>query len=256
MKWPQQLILVRHAESAYNALKHRMRQDPAYRQFLHNFEHQPMDPSTHSLAEQLHSRYPVRYADMQTPLAPGAGEQARQLGTIMRRQLEIPDVVYVSPYVRTWATLSQILHGWPELARTRVIEEERIREQEFGDRIMYSDWRFYFTLNPDQRRLYDLQGPYWYRFPQGENIPDVRNRNRAWATSVTRDFANQRVLAITHHMNILSFRANMERLSSQQFLDMERQQPPANCSVTTYRGEPKQGNNGRLILEQYDTQLT
>ena len=92
--------------------------------------------------------------------------------------------------------------------------------------------------------------------PQGENVPDVRNRNRNWMTSLTRDFGGKRVLAITHHMNILAFRANMERLSSHQFIEMEREHAPANCSITVYRGDPSQGVNGRLLLESYDQRLS
>jgi broad specificity phosphatase PhoE len=145
-----------------------------------------------------------------------------------------------------------MIDGWPELAGVRLIEEERIREQEFGYRLLFSDWRFFFALHPEQQQLLRLQGFYWYRYPQGENVADVRARNRSWMSTLTRDFAAKRVLAITHHLNILSFRANMERLSSQQFIELDAHSQPANCSITSYVGQPEQGQDGRFQLAQYD----
>lgn len=256
MKWPSQLVLIRHAESAYNALKHQMQADPDYQQFKLLYAKNPLDAKTVDLAHILHERYPCQHGDMATPLANGGLEQSQKLGQFLRQNQAMPDLVYVSPYVRTWATLSGILQGWPELSEVKVIEEERIREQEFGLRLLYNDLAFFFALHPDQYQLHSLRGSYWYRYPQGENVPDVRARNRSWATTLTRDFAGKSVLAITHHLNILAFRANMERLSAHQFIDLDEHDKPANASATIYRGEPKLGRDGRLLLESYNLRAT
>jgi broad specificity phosphatase PhoE len=253
MKWPSELLLVRHAPSAYNQLRHKMGRDTTYRQFVAAFNNDPLSDKTIELAKKVHQKFPT-VEDIDTPLSDGAIAHAKDLGVWLRQNQNLPDVVYVSPYVRTWATLTGIFDGWPELADVRLIEEERIREQEFGLRLLYSDWRLFLCLHPDQLALHDMQGFYWYRYPQGENIPDVRARNRSWMTTLTRDFAGKRILAITHHLNILAFRANMERLSAAQFTELDAHHKPGNCSVTIYRGYPYEGRDGRLRLESYDLQ--
>ncbi len=251
MKWPQELLLIRHAPSTYNQLKHLIGLDEDYRRFLTVYAKHPQSDQARSLARQLHDRYPGNQGDMSTPLAHDGHVLSVRLGQYLRDHASLPDVVYVSPYVRTWATLSGVLEGWPELGAVRLIEEERIREQEFGLRLLYSDWRFYLALHADQQQLFDLQGAYWYRYPQGENVADVRDRNRSWMNTLVHDFADKRVLAITHHLNILAFRANMSRLNSSQFLDLDAKHKPANCSITTYRGHADLGQDGHFLLESY-----
>jgi broad specificity phosphatase PhoE len=253
MKWPDQLLLIRHMASAYNVLKQQMLQDELYQQFRAAYAHNPRSKASFHLAEQVHHRFPPQYRDQETPLAVGGLIQAKRLGQWLRQSYVLPDVVYVSPYVRTWATLSGIMDGWPELASVRLIEEERIREQEFGARLAYSDWRVYLTLHPDQLELFQQLGPYWYRCAQGENVPDVRSRNRSWMTSLVRDFSRQQVLAVTHHLSILSFRANIERLNAARFMDLDAHHQPFNGSVATYQSR-RDPRGERLVLTAYNQQ--
>ena len=99
------------------------------------------------------------------------------------------------------------------------------------------------------------KGPYWYRYPQGENVPDVRDRNRSWTTTLTRDFVGKKVLAVTHHLNILATRANLERLGECEFTRLDEEDKPINCGVTLYRCDPTKGKNGHLVLEYYNRKL-
>lgn len=155
----------------------------------------------------------------------------------------LPDVIFVSPYFRTMETLEWMKKGWPELQNVKVYEEERIREQEHGLSLLYNDWRVF------------LEGAYWYRYPQGENVPDIRERLRSWLTTLTRDFAGKNILAVTHHLSILGLRANLERLSAEEFIKLDHSEPPANCSVTIYKGHPELGSDGRFLLESYNQKL-
>jgi broad specificity phosphatase PhoE len=255
MKWPRQLLLIRHTESAYNALKKQMLQDELYQHFRQSYADHPCSVATYRLAEQVHHRFLPKHGDMATPLAAGGIDQAKQLGRWLRDTQSLPDVVYVSPYVRTWSTLSGIFDSWPELAGVRLIEEERIREQEFGLRLLYTDWRVYLALHPEQQQLFNQQGAYWYRYPQGESVPDIRDRNRSWMNTLVRDFKQQRVLAITHHVSILAFRANMERLTATEFMDLDKHHLPRNGSVTVYNGKPELGQDGKFVLADYDHRL-
>lgn len=152
-------------------------------------------------------------------------------------------------------TLAGIIQGWPELRFTKVVEDERIREQEHGLSLIYNDWRVFHTIHPDQRRLYEIEGPYWYRYPQGENVPDVRERNRSWINTVVRDFSEKSILVVTHHLNILALRANLERWGAKEFMETDNEDKPINCGVTTYRGHPEEGKDGRFKLESYNAKM-
>ena len=63
------------------------------------------------------------------------------------------------------------------------------------------------------------------------------------------------MLAITHHLNILATRANLERLNAEQFETVDEKEKPINCGVTIYRGHSKKGTNGKLVLEAYNEKL-
>ena len=109
-------------------------------------------------------------------------------------------------------------------------------------------------MHPEQGELHRLLGEYDYRFLNGENIPDVRQRNLSWITTLTREFSDTRVMAITHHLTILATRANFERLSPEQFLQLDEHEKPVNCGVTRYTGNPQLGSSGKLELEEYNRQ--
>ena len=57
------------------------------------------------------------------------------------------------------------------------------------------------------------------------------------------------------HLTILGVRANLERLSAEEFERLDQEQKPINSGVTTYKGDPTQGQNGRLILTAYNLNL-
>jgi broad specificity phosphatase PhoE len=55
---------------------------------------------------------------------------------------------------------------------------------------------------------------YDYRFLNRENIPDVRQRNLPRITTITREFAGWRFVAITHHLTIIATRAKLRETRS------------------------------------------
>ena len=50
----------------------------------------------------------------------------------------------------------------------------------------------------------------------------------------------------------MGFRAAQERLTEEEFLELDRVDHPKNCSITIYRGDPSRGENGKLVLECYN----
>jgi broad specificity phosphatase PhoE len=255
MKWPAELLLIRHAESAYNNLKREKDADPDYQRFRELFERDRSNSEIPALAQLLQERHALGCSDRDTEITKRGEMQARITGRRMRESgAACPDVIFVSPYLRTVETLRYLKEEWPELAAAREFREERIREKDHGLALLYNDWRIYHVMQPEQARLHDLLGEYDYRFLNGENIPDVRQRNLSWIATLTREFAGMRVMAITHHLTILATRANFERLSPEQFLHLDHHEKPVNCGVTRYICDSQQGNRGRLILTEYNVQ--
>lgn len=251
MKWPEYVAIIRHDFSAYNALKEVKRTSKTYQTFQGFFKKDPDSEESRYWARKAWAEISLNVGDHDTPLA-NDGVQAKVVGEALKDQIELPDVIFVSPYDRTKHTLKQIMAGWPELKSVPVFEEERLREQEHGLGILYNDKDILHALHPEQRILQQIEGRYWYRHPQGENVPDVRERVRSWTNTLVREWAGKKVLAISHHLTILSVRANFERLGAEEFIAMDENEKPLNAGVTLYSGNPKSGKNGRLELEYYN----
>lgn len=103
--------------------------------------------------------------------------------------------------------------------------------------------------------MFKLEGDYEYRFLNGENKADVRDRVRSFLTTLIRENAGQNVLVVSHHLTLLSLRSNLERWGREKFIETDRNDKPINCGVTIYRGNSEQGNDGKLILEGYNQKL-
>jgi len=254
MKWPTELLLIRHAESLYNNLKKKKEADPDYQRFMKLYTKDRSNPENLSLARLLQKRHSLGCSDRDTPLTTKGELQARITGRRMRVSgVSCPDVIFVSPYLRTLQTLHFLKEEWPELGTAKEYHEERIRERDHGLSLLYNDWRIYHVLHPEQAELQLLLGEYDYRFLNGENIPDVRQRTHSWIATLTREFAGKRVMAITHHLTILATRANFERLGPEEFLHLDKNDKPVNCGVTRYVGITLDGRS-KLKMEKYNEQ--
>jgi broad specificity phosphatase PhoE len=255
MKWPETVSLIRHDTSAFNVLKPIKEASPLYKEFLESYGKNPDSDRSRNLAIEIKEQFSLKCGDHNTPLAKGSGLNAERMAKNLKTRIDIPDIIFVSPYERTQATLTMMTKGWTELKNVKTIIEERITEQDHGLVLIYGDMKVFQVLHPEQRDLYTRQGNYRYRYPQGENIPDVRERLRSWMQTVTRDYKEQNVLAVTHHLSILSFRANLERLDEQEFLRLDKEEKPINAGVTIYKGVPDKGRDGHLVLDVYNAKL-
>jgi broad specificity phosphatase PhoE len=254
MKWPELMLLIRHDTSAYNILKDEKKKCPVYQKFLHEFESDPTSEVTIALAKEVQKKWALSTGDANTSLIDNESKRAEEVGRALRDEYadKIPHIIFVSPYERTKLTLEGLKRGWPELMKVKTVEDERIREQEHGLANIYSDWRVFHTLHPEQRILFELQGPYWYSYPQGENVPRMRERDYSFMTTVVRDFPGKVVCCVSHHLNILGIMANLGRWSAEQFIKVDNEDKPINCGVTAYVGNPNKGKEGRFELQYYN----
>ncbi len=255
MKWPLELTLVRHGQSAYNVLRAQKEADPEYQRFKELFKRDPNGEATRELALAIKAKFALKTGDHKTPLTDEGHHQAYVTGTGLRHRITLPDVVIYSPYVRTEETLEGLCRGWPELRKVKHVEDDRIREQEHGLSVIYCDWRVFETLHPEQRELRKVQGPYYYQYPQGESVVMVRDRVRSIQTTLIREYKGKCVLLVTHHLTILSTRANIERLTPKQFIELDDKNPPINLGATHYRCNPDAGTDGKLELAFYNKKL-
>lgn len=253
MKWPKSISLIRHGESAYNVLRHQKEKDTLYKRFRKAFEEDHTSTETKVLAEKVRTKFALNVSDYATPLTEEGWRQSIETGKGISEFLPVPDIVLCSPYQRTRCTFAGIDSGsqWkldPEI----VIMDDRIREQEHGLSLLYNDSRIFQTFHPEQKYLKDLLGNYWYQYPQGESVAEVRDRIRMITDTIIREYSGLHVLIITHHLTILSIRANFERMSPEQFLQIDEKEKPINCGVTMYKCNPDKGKNGKLELEFYN----
>lgn len=257
MKWPAMLAAVRHGQSAYNTLRAKKDKDPEFQAFKRAYADDFGSRNTFNLAKQMTEKYALKTSDYDTPLSDEGRYQAVETGRRIG-QLEHfvpPDVVFVSPYKRTVETFEAMKQGGLNVSGAKIVSEDRIREQEHGLSLLYSDWRVFHVMHPEQQQLHDLMGPYWYQYPQGESVSMVRERIRSFTNTLVREYAGQNVLLITHHLTKLSIRGIYERLTPEEFTRLDRDEKPINCGVMIYKGKPNVGANGRLELACYNARL-
>ena len=166
MARPQRIVLVRHGESQGN------------------------------VDETIYERVP----DHALELTAKGREQSRAVGEELRGQFGLDPVqAYVSPYLRNRQTYA-LLGMNP--TRTRVMEEPRLREQDWGNLQDAEDIR-------RQRKARDAYGHFFYRFTQGESGADVYDRVGAFFETLHRNFERPdyppNVLLVTHGLMMRLF---------------------------------------------------
>jgi probable phosphoglycerate mutase len=233
--WPDRLWIVRHGESSGNVAR-----DLAEAQGLERID----------IAER----------DVDVPLSDLGRRQAHALGRWTARQpeQERPTRLWVSPYLRARQT-AQVALDAAGLELPTVVDE-RLREREFGvlDGLTRKGIIAQFADESERRtRL----GKFYHRPPGGESWSDVLLRLRAALDDVRREAAGERVLLVAHQVVVLLVRYVVERMDEQQILAIDADGDVANCSVTSYRYEPRRGMtlvhyNDLTPLEEQDEDVT
>jgi broad specificity phosphatase PhoE len=223
-KWPQEIWLVRHGQSAGNVAR-----DEA------------------EAAAGLHIQIAER--DVDVPLSELGVRQSQALAGWFAALPagERPNVVLHSPYLRAAQTAHLIMERQNRESLARVHVDERLREKEFGilDRLTTHGIAHKYPELHEQRQHV---GKFYFRPPGGESWCDVILRLRSVLDTLTREYTGERVLIVGHQVIVNCFRYLFERLDEAAILAADRAGDVPNCSVTSYRFDPSLGKHGKLAL--------
>jgi len=225
-KWPEQLWIVRHGQSAGNVAR-----DAAEAAGLPLID--------------------IATRDVETPLSPLGEQQAAALGHWfgLMPSAAKPTIALSSPYVRAMATARAILDvGGLDGASVSLIADERLREKEFGilDRLTKFG---ILDKYPDLSAQREHVGKFYFRPPGGESWCDVILRLRNVVDTITREYRGEKVLIVGHQVIVNCFRYLLERLDEETILTIDRAGDVPNCSVTSYKFDPARGKSGKLVLD-------
>ncbi|ALK96446.1 phosphoglycerate mutase [Massilia sp. WF1] len=223
-KWPQEIWLVRHGQSAGNVAR-----DAA------------------EAAAGLHIDIAER--DVDVPLSDLGRQQSQALGAWFAAlpAHEQPNVVLYSPYVRAVQTAQLLMQRLEREELVAVHADERLREKEFGilDRLTVRGIAEQFPDLYEQRRHV---GKFYFRPPGGESWCDVILRLRSVLDTLTREYCRERVLIVGHQVIVNCFRYLLERMDEATILEQDRLGDVPNCSVTSYSFDPSLGKRGKLAV--------
>lgn len=203
---PDELVLVRHAESAGNLADSAARDADAERLELS-----------------------ARDADVE--LSDNGEEQARTLGRWVAGlgEGERPDLVVCSPYRRAADTARAALAD----VDVELLMDERLRERDLGllDGLTGKGIRARY---PEEAKRRSHVGKFYYQPPSGESWADVVLRARSLLADLREGYDGRRVWLFTHQAVIMSFRYALEGLDEAELLEIDRTTPIPNVSVTRY----------------------
>ncbi|CAN7570804.1 histidine phosphatase family protein [Duganella sp. LjRoot269] len=223
-KWPHQLWLARHGQSAGNVAR----------------------DAAEAGAQLL---IDIAGRDVDVALSPLGRRQAVAMsGWFGALPAEArPSVVLFSPYARARATAQAVLDALDRDRLSAVVADERLREKEFGilDRLTPLGIRDKYPELAEQRQHV---GKFYFRPPGGESWCDVILRLRSTLDTITREYRGERVLIVAHQVIVNCFRYLLERMDEDAILAIDRAGDVPNCGITEYRYDPGAGKHGKLVL--------
>jgi broad specificity phosphatase PhoE len=178
-------------------------------------------------------RLDIAERDMDVPLSDLGIQQAAAFGSWLAKQPsdDRPEVVVTSPYLRAVETARHVVDRAG--LDVEIVADERLREREFGilDLLTHQGVVAEYPVEAARR---DRIGKFYYRPPGGESWVDVALRLRSLRDSLVREYADQRVMVVTHEVPIIITRYLIERLDEAAALQLSRSGRLANCSLTAF----------------------
>ena len=220
---PKLICLIRHGQSTANLARHKAE------------------------AEKL---FTIDYAEreMDIHLSETGIEQAISVGHWFKVQDEKPTLIFVSPYLRTLET-ARLIGESAKFENFKIIQDERLRERELGifDRLTKLGAMAKF---PEECEKREHLGKFYYRPLGGENWADVALRLRNFWRDLCLNYADEKVLIVTHEVVIRVFRYVVERLTETEILAIDKSCDIENGAVSSYNFDAER-NEFVLKLDNY-----
>ncbi|MEX2145307.1 MAG: histidine phosphatase family protein [Candidatus Spechtbacterales bacterium] len=251
------LICVRHGQSELNAMHAGKKRDPEYKKFIKLFRENPNNELLIPLALNLKEKYVHKTPDWASRITALGRYQALGTGVELAKIVkETPAAVFVSSYLRAKESFGAMKAGWPALENVEnIFYEDYLREQDIGVAALYGDFEVFWTLNPEQRKLRELEGDYFYKFPSGENLADLRSRIRPLLEKIQKPYNDKPVLVVAHAQTLLAIRAEIENWDVEEYMKWRINSDLINCAVSIYKKLFDKKGYGKLKNTMYNRKL-
>lgn len=208
MTMPRRIVQVRHGQSEANVVQKELL---SY-----------LDPA---VVAEIYNR-----PDWMQRLSPLGVEQAKNAGDWIRREIGMLasfDVIYVSPFLRTFETACYAA-GNEDVELT---PEDRIIERDWGlyGKLSRADQEQYYAQTYHHKKI----NPFYARLDGGESIMDVFLRWRDMAGTMHREYPEGTVLMFNHGDYQMTDRYASERMLPEEFVALmeDHTQDALNCSL-------------------------
>ena len=220
---PKSLWFVRHGQSTANLARHKAEVEKA---LMIEFSEREMD----------------------VPLSEIGLKQAISVGKWFKIQSPKPTLIFTSPYCRTRETARLIVEN-AAFENVEIIQDERLRERELGifDRLTRLGA---MQKYPDECEKRENLGKFYYRPAGGENWADVALRLRSFWRDLCLNFADEKVLIVTHEVVIRVFRYVVEKMTEEEIMAIDKSCDIENGAISFYQFDA-QSNKIVLKLDNY-----
>ncbi len=255
------ITFVRHLESKYNEYKELIKSNPDYKEFMTT---QNIDRKKELVQVLLKDFFEQVGIDYETKISSNWKQEWVNLSKLYSQLIQqnpevFPDIIYVSPYVRTRETLNYMLNGvdWLDIDLDKLTDEEklqdlivwsfqwkdivikvdeRIRERDHGSNVAPSFIRdfydaekwFHDLLTPLQReKIYYYTSPAWW---ESQVQTNARAKEFLLRNYEKKKFKN--ILCVSHHLEILWSIQSISWWSFETFYKLNELRRPANGSFT------------------------
>lgn len=154
-------------------------------------------------------------------------EQARITSVVMREMFSHPDFILRSYFMRTNET-AQIVYPGREIKVDALLAE---RDRGIWTNATTEQVKEFMPWEIDRKQQ---QGPYHYRPPGGENLPDVERRVREFRRSLKFNCSGKTVVVFGHGHWILLWKKIVHRWEIDETIANTETQAPENASILVY----------------------
>ena len=279
------VTFIRHFESKYNEYKQLIKSNPIYQQFIQESDTTKKEKLAEALASDFFQNVGIDY---ETPLSETGHQQGEKVWKIYAKLIQqhpqlFPDIIYVSPYLRTRLTayyffkhIEDLELDFEKLINEEKLEDliigkfkgkefaikidERIRERDHGSNVIPSFIREFEQEKGNYRNLLSKEQNeqvYYFTAPEGgESQVQTNARAKLFGKDVFNKEYNN-ILVFSHHLAIIWTLLSIFGGSFQTFYKLNELRKPANGSLTILSQIPKteKGSENQFRIAGYNLSL-